>query len=309
MKTVKELQEIWDNISPFSGGFLLASEDHPLSFHIGYYGDRQKCFVVLNTGKIEKIVSSKAISVNCVELEDQTIALRFILNYPSLDELFVKLCWDLMDSSREAVSPVATVVERYGMWLKLLQQIGNGLLPVNIQKGLIGELLFLQEQILEKGETIAINSWVGPEGNDQDFNFDSTWVEVKTSIISGTTVVISSLQQLDRTEEGRLVVYFLDKTMSSASNTISLDEAIEHNNSIISDEKNRQRFLMKLCKCGYQEKNATEYNSIRFKLAEKRMYRVAESFPRLIPSTVPVPVVEANYNISLPAIEAFRLKE
>lgn len=96
MRTINDLYEKWNSISPYTGGFLLVSDEHPLSFHIGYLSDSQKCFIVLNTGKLEKISSSKAINVENILLSDNSYALRFSLNYASLDEIFVKLCWDLI---------------------------------------------------------------------------------------------------------------------------------------------------------------------------------------------------------------------
>ena len=36
MISIKELHSKWNNISPLTGGFLLVSGEHPLSFHIGY---------------------------------------------------------------------------------------------------------------------------------------------------------------------------------------------------------------------------------------------------------------------------------
>lgn len=221
MRTINDLYEKWNSISPYTGGFLLVSDEHPLSFHIGYLSDSQKCFIVLNTGKLEKISSSKAINVENILLSDNSYALRFSLNYASLDEIFVKLCWDLMSASKDDQKPIEKIVAQYKKWLRLLQQIGNGLLPPHSQKGLIGELLYLADLIERHGEKKALGEWVGPEGADQDFNFEDGWAEIKTTIIAGTSVQVSSLQQFDRSDEGTLIVYFLDKTSSTGTTTIT----------------------------------------------------------------------------------------
>lgn len=306
MLTIEDLYKKWNSISPYVDGFLLASDDHPLSFHIGYSTGSQKCFIVLNTGKLEKISSSKAINVENILLNDNSFALRFSLNYPSLDEIFVKLCWDLMSASKDDHNPIEKIVAQYKKWLKLLQQIGNGLLPTHSQKGLIGELLYLADLIDRKGEKKAINEWVGPEGADQDFNFDDGWAEVKTTNIAGNSVLISSLQQFDRLDEGTLIVYFLDKTSSTGTSTISLNKAVELVASKVLSKPNRDILELKLAKCGYQSKNADEYSSYRFKLSEMRMYHVAPDFPRLIKDNVSPAVIEAQYRIDLPSIESFR---
>ena len=77
MRTINDLYEKWNSISPYTGGFLLVSDEHPLSFHIGYLSDSQKCFIVLNTGKLEKISSSKAINDSDSILEDNDLKIIF----------------------------------------------------------------------------------------------------------------------------------------------------------------------------------------------------------------------------------------
>ena len=309
MKTYKELSEKWEEISPYTGGFLLVSDDHPLSFHIGYLNDSQKCFIVLNTGKLDKISSSKAINVENVLLDDGSYALRFVLNYPSLDEIFIKLCWDLMITSKVASKPIETLIAQYKKWLKLLHQVGNGLLPIINQKGLIGELLYLSELIDGHGDTQSISEWVGPDGADQDFNFSQDWAEVKTTTIAGSVIQVSSLQQFDRQDDGVLVVFFLDKTSSNGSQTISLNEAVSLIDSKIVSERAIELFELKLAKSGYQRKDADEYSNIRFKIGEERKYKVSKDFPRLTKDNTPAPVVDAQYQIDLPAIENYRIKE
>ena len=309
MRTINDLYEKWNSISPYTGGFLLVSDEHPLSFHIGYLSDSQKCFIVLNTGKLEKISSSKAINVVNILLSDNSYALRFSLNYASLDEIFVKLCWDLMSASKDDQKPIEKIVAQYKKWLRLLQQIGNGLLPPHSQKGLIGELLYLADLIERHGEKKALGEWVGPEGADQDFNFEDGWAEIKTTIIAGTSVQVSSLQQFDRSDEGTLIVYFLDKTSSTGTTTISLNEAVELVSSKVTMQSNKDFLELKLAKCGYQSKNADEYSAYRFKLSERRQYCVSSGFPRLTKDNVPPAVIEAQYRIDLPSIETFRKRE
>ena len=67
MMTLNDLQKKWNETSPFSGGFLQVSEDHPLSVHVGYEND-MRCFVILDTGIIDHLDSSKAILKIFVEI-------------------------------------------------------------------------------------------------------------------------------------------------------------------------------------------------------------------------------------------------
>lgn len=306
MISINELQDKWNSISPYTGGFLLVSGKHPLSFHIGYLNDENKCFVVLNTGKITSIDSSKAITVDCIQMENGSYGLRFVLNYPSLDELFIKLCWDLIYSSKEDVRPVERITMQYKSWMKLLQKAHNSLLSSSSQKGLIGELFYLSEKIEEVGEGEAIIAWVGPEGSDQDFIFENLWTEIKTTTIASTSVTVSSIQQLDREDDGHLVTYFMDKTTAEGQNTISLPEVVEQIHMMLS-EAMQDEFLCKLAKYGYLVKDADDYKKNRYRYANKRTFLVGESFPRLTRHNLPTEVENARYDLSLSALERFEI--
>ena len=306
MISINELQGKWNNISPLTGGFLLVSGEHPLSFHIGYVNAENKCFIVLNTGNIDNIPSSKAICAENVSTADGGLALRFILNYPSLDELFVKLCWDLIDSSMTAEKPVEKIVSQYKSWMKLLQQANASILPSSMQKGLIGELLYLEEKINEIGEEKALRAWVGPEGSDQDFIFDHSWSEVKATSISSDKVTISSVQQLERQEKGSLVVYFMDKTSAKGQQTRTLPDMVEKVKSLLSVQYH-DVLSCKLAKNGYFEKDIERYASYMYRLAEKRIFMVDTEFPRLTRDNIPVEVVNARYELSLSAIDPHRM--
>lgn len=305
MITINELQDKWSNITSYVDGFLLVTGEHPLSFHIGYNGG-QKCFIVLATGYIEKLTSSKAISVTCVKTNDGQYAISFTLNYPTLDEIFVKLCWDLIDSSKSSQTPVAQILKQYSSWLKLLHQVSIDLLPSTLQKGLIGELLYLAISIEKYGEDDALNAWVGPEGNDQDFIFVDYWAEIKATTIASDKVTISSLQQLDRPQNGFLVVYFMDKT-TDGSNNITLPGAVNKIKAMIINSGNKDKLECKLAKCGYFHKDSLRYGEFKFHLAEKRTYCVDNTFPCLNRNNVATAIVSVKYNISLAAIDNYKI--
>ena len=309
MKTIAELTDQWNQITPYSGGFLLASDDHPLSFHIGIQGENEKVFIVLDTGKIDKVFSSKAVSVENIRLENGNYALRFWLKHPSLDELFVKLCWDLMEASRDAEDPLAQFLAQYRKWQRLLQQIGSEALSVSAQKGLIGELLFLKMEAEVCGIDAALTAWTGPEGADQDFDFPDFWAEVKTTSISSQAISISSLQQLDRTDKGFLVVYYMDKTSASGKQCVSLGDAVKDTELLLNSEKQKNLFSCKLARLGYQKKDEKVYHETMFRLQACDFFSVSDSFPRLIKSNTAHGIISAGYDISLSAIESFKVQE
>lgn len=306
--TIKELESKWNTIDPCSGGYLLISGDHPLSFHIGYHSSDHRSFVVLNTGKIDGLRSSKAITVECINIDNQFI-LRFILNFPSLDEIFTKFCWDLMESSKASLNPVDQICNRYNKWMLLLQKVTDDILSPSQQKGLIGELLYLLEKLNELEPSEAINAWVGPEGSDQDFNFVQSWAEIKSVSIAATDVQISSLQQLDRKDIGYLVVYFMDRTTSTGVQTITLPKLIMQVEKRLPTDVLRDLFYCKLTQYGYLTRDKEKYLSTYFRLAERRKYKVVNDFPRLIRENVPYAVVNTVYSLDLLILERWKIEE
>ncbi len=303
---IDELFEKWDRINSLSDGFLLVSDDHPLAFHIGYTNG-MRAFVVFNTGKIDKIVSSKAILTKCIATGKDKYLVSFVLTNESLKELFVKLCWDLMEHTKLADKPVEELIKRYNNWLKLLQIAGEGKLSSNAQKGLLGELLFLTRMIDELGEDQAISSWVGPEGSDQDFVFQTSWTEVKTVSVSSNTVSIASLQQLDRPDVGHLVVYYMDPTNSLGEYSYSLYSVINSLLGIIQNYNNIDSFRCKLIRLGLYESDLERYKEDNYYLAECREFIVDCSFPKLTNTDVPPEITNLKYEIDLAAIERFRV--
>ena len=286
------------------GYYLVSGLAHPLQFHIGYFGGR-KCFVVLDTGRIDRVISSKAITAEPFEPGAGRHSLRFILNYPSLEDLFIKLCWDLIDASRSDPDPAARILQQYNNWLRLLQQVSMRALSASAQKGLCGELLFLRDRIDIIGEQAALDAWTGPDGSDQDYIFSDYWAEVKAVSASADSVRISSLQQLDRNDKGYLVVYFLDTTTSSGLQTTSLNDLVDDIRHLLGIGRERDCFDCKLAKYGYFDKDRDKYKDRRYRIGERRFFLVTADFPKLIRTTVPSEVVSAKYDLSIPAIQDY----
>lgn len=302
--SIKELESKWDSIN--ENGYILLPGQYKLAFHIGYTGNHQKAFVVMDMGKLTDIVSSKAIMVECIQTVEGKFALRFVLNDDLLSEIFVKLCWNLVEASQnEHGEPIDNIIAQYSKWQKLLQIAKNEIMSLSQQKGLLGELLYLHNKIDEIGDLKALESWVGPEGADQDFIFDSFWAEVKAVAIGAETVGISSLQQFECASTGELFVYFLDK-ISNCSVGICLSGIISMIEKQVSDDYFRDVFHCKLNMYGYLFKDAKEYDKNHYKLSEQRRYIVNKEFPRLVRSNVPVEVIAAKYKLSFAAIDKYR---
>lgn len=306
MISINDLQNKWNELSPIKESFLLASGNNPLPFHIGY-NNGNKCIIILHQKKIEIPPSTKAITAEYFQNSDCNYMLKLTLNHSSLEELFIKLCWDLLHISLQYPNNTEKVISQYRNWIKLFQKVSPDLLSGPLQKGLLGELLYLEEQIHQKGDIIALNAWLGPEGCDQDFVFDNTWTEIKTVSTDSDSITISSLQQLDCPQQGNLIIYFIDKISSGSNQSISLPETINKINSLLSLPQ-QDIFSCKLAKIGYFDNDSEYYQSARYRLSEKRIFSVNSKFPRLTRNNIPAEITNAQYKLSLAAIDPFKIQ-
>lgn len=309
MKTIEELKSSWESIHPAINRYILIETEHPLEFHIGFSSDGQMCFIVNDTGMIDYLKSSKAISIQCGRYIGDAYSLRFTLMQRKMEDLFIKLCWNLIDASQgESTDAVQRLTQEYINWQRLLQALGSQGLSTAQQKGLMAELLYLSEMITTVGPDEALASWVGPEASDQDFIFKNSWAEVKATSISSDKVSISSLQQLDRYDDGKLIVFRMDKTTARGANCITLMEVIDHINAQLQNQHQRDIFECKLIKCGLLSGDYYRHSD-RFNITNETEYYVSSDFPRLTPSTAPASIVEAKYSISLSSATPFMREE
>ena len=80
---------------------------------------------------------------------------------------------------------------------------------------MFGEIIFLKNRLIGKyGAEKAVAGWTGPAKTDRDFVYDDLWYEVKTTNPGAPTLKISSIEQLDTDDEGRIVWVEAEKTAS-----------------------------------------------------------------------------------------------
>ena len=253
--TPEILQAQWDSIKYKDGGFLQIDTDHPLEWHIGYQSISQKTLLLVSGTEIGAIDSSKSMSVVRRRREDNRWSLTFELLRNEQQGVFAIFCCDMIEYSRSAINEkdaLKLVIDRYKQWSKLLESQKSGLMDEPKQKGLLGELLFL-EQIIDKMPSyfVAVQGWAGADSADQDFMYSDSWHEVKSIALSATSVSISSIQQLDCPEEGELVVMRIDKVTPDRVGAISLNDVVQRLKQKLSpDETALDLFRVKLTSYG-----------------------------------------------------------
>ncbi|GAA0719817.1 hypothetical protein GCM10008905_08330 [Clostridium malenominatum] len=311
MLSNKELIKKWDEIPFYGGGYKRIDNTHPIEWYIGYEDMNQKTILLLTNNDPGNISSSKSIIASTGQRKDGRWAISFRLIKKGNEDVFIHLCWDIIESSRDkslGCDTVDYIVERYNKWLKLMEHQRPELMDDTHIKGLIGEMLFLEENIKNGMELqVAVDGWIGPDGADQDFVYVNGWTEIKCIGISTNSISISSIEQLDAELPGWICVYFLDKTAPENTKGFTLVEKIEELRSVFANNvRAREVFENKLFKYGYSDRK--EYNEQRYKFGGKKKYKVDDDFPRLIKSNIPFEIISAKYNISLAGIEGWRLK-
>ncbi len=287
------------------GYFIRFGENRNLNLYLGK--DDNGNFALKLMGKYvpHKIVSSDVISVYQGKAGDSS-ELRFSLENRDLLEYFCTFCQDLLDSVKEKTEDeiaYKTLCERYVAWKKLFKPHSAKLTDHEIL-GLMGELLFLKEQMIPQwGDVKAIDSWVGPEKTHKDFSIDDVWYEIKTINSGKDTVQISSLEQLDGGGEGYLAVYCLEK-MSASFSGIKLNSLVGSIMSTLSPML-RESFISKLSL--YDFDFSPEYDNFVYSKVGFSMYTIKETFPRLKRSDIPPSISKVQYEISLSEISEFKL--
>lgn len=305
MLTDIDLMNKWNNLPYQSDSYLRVDSEHNIDWYIGYENINQKSLLLIVEDEPSEIPSSKSIEVNIGKRKDSKWAITFRLISSEREEVFIRLCWDLIDSSQKYVNDKVgfnSIITRYNQWAKLMENQNTSLLSEAEKKGLLGELEFIREQIIsgsDLNDTIA--GWVGPEGADQDFIYSEKWHEIKTTGLSAVTVGISSIEQLDCDLYGELIVYFADPTSPTDKRGITLMGQINEVRSALDINFEAKNLLEeKLLRAGYID--LPEYNKQPFRIEGKKKYRVEDDFPRICRDTIPNEISSLEYKLSIQSL-------
>ena len=303
-----ELRQKWDSIDYHQGGSLQLAIPHALEWHVRYVTEDQKSIVIVSEIPVDNITSSQSIEAACNQRRDGKYAISFTLVNRAQEDVFISMSSNIIEYSKDETThkgALAKVLRRYAQWLKLLDHKRSTLLSANAQKGLIAELSFLKETI-DRGMAAAdaLLGWVGPDGADQDFVYQDGWHEIKATGASSVTVTISSIEQLDGSIPGELVVYRIDKCAPAQAGAVSLYQLVHeviskliHNPGLVED------FVLKLASVGYID--MTEYDNSHFVISAKQLYEVNDTFPKLARDDIPTQITNAEYQLDLPSIASW----
>ena len=307
------IKSIWDNQKP-TGDIIIKTKiddiPHLNSYAATNHITGQHLFI-LSVSKTVKIPELKnfrfrGVEIFTIELED-----AFELNIYLLDNdlkdifsLFIQnVLEDIFDcvTENEALTKTLNVIAK---WKKLFDKINFNGLNSEQQKGLIGELLFVNYLLCnEKSTANILNAWTGSDFEDKDFTFGSVGIEVKFTSSKTPKVTISSERQLDTQNIDKLFL-LLYTAEEVKENGFSLNSLIEQIRQKITNADELKLFNENLMLIGYFEEDKSHYGKM-YSLKKTFAFDVNSEFPKIVKSQIPLSIYDVKYSIELSAIENF----
>lgn len=282
---------------------------HPLDIYIGHNEKGNKTLVVIEFGQIEEIESTRMIDVAFTKRTDNKLSLSFALLDDSMKDMFYSFCEDIIESSKniEKEKAIQFVIRRWKDWINLFKNPYTTILTENEIRGLIGELIFLNEFIFEKyGIDKGLKSWIGSSKSHKDFEIEDTWYEIKTIRENALIVKINSIEQLDSKNIGNLILIRLEPSSTSINEYIDLNGYIEKIKSRLINTQQKMLFLEKLKEVGYFY--TEEYNKYIYSLKKVEKYKVNNKFPKITKNELRDEIVKVSYDIEIDAIKSFKIE-
>jgi len=292
------------NLASGSNSWKRVSDTHPVDL---YYGKDDKGRNAIEfSGQFvvnRKIHSSVLIEITHYKTSDGGKSIVFSL----LDNKLLHPFCDFLNSMIESTSQYSlsnqdayhAVCEVYFIMQKMFRTNSDILSEAEI-KGLIGELLFIKEDLFSKvGETKAIGAWSGAEKTRKDFAFDHEWYEVKTIEYGKETVHISSIEQLDSPIEGTLVIFQVER-MAEEYDGLTLNKLVTQTINLISSINDKDIFLSKLKDANYAYN--PKYDEYVYELRSEDEYVVSASFPRITRAGISPAIAKASFDLTIAEI-------
>ena len=228
--------------------------------------------------------------------------LILLLNEMEDSRIFSKLCEDLVSTinlHEDNKSMISAIEVRLMRWQELLKKRNSKGMSIPVQMGLFTELIFLMNVLCPRiGEEQAINAWVGPDYDKQDFLLDKAVVEIKSYRTSkGPQVSISSAQQLYCEKQP---LYLVAYGLTRSNNGESVADIVEVITKHLSSKSKLllDIFNLKLIDFGYIPEIETE-PYVKFLIDTVNIFQIADGFPRLIPQMIPLEIISLKYIIDL----------
>ena len=287
--------------------FIRVDESHPLDWRVNE-GNSRYVLVLVSRNEPVPTDSTDGIKTLFWKGSNGFWYHSFFCNDRTYSKMFQLFCNDIIESSRniDPSKDMQYAADRYRHWMRMFKP-ERDLLSEHEVEGLLGEIVVLRDVMFDRyGQSASVTSWMNSVKGKQDFIQEDRWYEIKTVLEGRTAVKISSLEQLDRDDEGRLIVVTMRRSNPLSQNVITLNSIYsEMMDAIVDLEANRQ-FEETMGYAGYIEDPA--YDDLCFEVVRIVEYDVGDDFPRLRGSELSsTGIVSGSYDIALDAISEFEV--
>jgi hypothetical protein len=232
-------------------------------------------------------------------------------------DVFSALAEILATRTSRAATDSGAVGELLGglrQWQTFLTATREGL-SVEAQRGLFGELLFLGRVLVPAtGARLAVDAWKGAARAQQDFQFPTGAVEVKTTAAAVARLVrVTSERQLDALGAGALFLHVIvlderDVAPATVGPGETLSDIVSATRSLAdADSSVRATLDDGLLHAGWVDASAARYDVRRLTVRTQTTFRVLDGFPRLLEQALPRGVNNVSYDVELTACKPFEI--
>jgi hypothetical protein len=305
--TMSKLKEIWENQASSIKNEVIRErvENIPcLNCYVGTISfSKAKIFLLeldtslfVHSNYLKRFVG---VEIQVLPSKKGTKELAIILLENDLSDIFTFFIEDIINSLtsvRNQEDAIFIISGRINYWKKLFSKLTGGLLTPQQQRGLYGELIFLNDLLeLNADKSNIINGWHGPLGANQDFCYNGLAVEVKTSKSNKPSMKISNEYQLDNTGLNDLYVHFykLNEYQGGTETLFKLINTIRQN----LNPESLIQFNEKLEYLGIIPETEEEYNNTSYSIGFEKTYLVTENFPKIIRNNLVEALSAVSYEI------------
>jgi hypothetical protein len=294
----------------------IADSNHPLDFRMGR--DNRGNFVfLLDVYEVPRTMPSfpkfAGIAINLEIPAPNRARLVFVLQDKTDFQNFALLCTSLMLATRSISSNrssegLTRTLEELRRWEEMLKRRRENRLTRIERIGLIGELLFLRDELLPRiGIGEALLAWVGQDKHEQDFVIGSTIFEVKTQVVTSDRMIgISSEDQLDAVQ-GKILIcnQGIAPSPANASGSCTLNSLANELGFLARRESGAASDLFEigLLRAGYE--SYPEYDEEIWTLVDRVFYEVRDEFPRIERKDLRTGVEQVRYKIRVSDCQPF----
>jgi hypothetical protein len=325
MTKIMKIDKIWraieeDAAKSSGSGFLtrLLPGNHPRDFSLGLRLPEEERSFFFKVEQKALPVKSELPDAAGFRVDhgsfpgDTELSIVIVLQDEDFKEVFTVLLEDLvsrLDKTTTDKECVTVMVNRLATWQSFMKGFRSQGLTPEEQRGLFGELDFLEKHLIPKIGPRVIVGWVGPEEAHQDFQHDGCALEVKTTIQKKPkNISISSERQLDPVAFRHLFLWHLalDENQTAGETLVKKIETVR---ALLGESVPMQvKFTEKLNSYGYNEAQASQYTK-KYAIRSSEFFHAREGFPRIVEADVMDGIGNIRYSITLDVCGQFEIDE